>query len=92
MNDGPFRASPWEPFDHHSRQKIFLEFLPALGEDKILMSSSFQSFDKGKEERRLNEIIRMGRKGRGDNANVHFLVTVTGDSDGNFKSERDHTR
>jgi hypothetical protein len=48
-----------EPFDHYSRQKIFLEFLPALGEDKILMSSSFQSFDKGKEERRLNEIIRI---------------------------------
>jgi hypothetical protein len=71
MNDGPFRTSPGEPFDHRSRQEIFVEFLPALSEDEILMPSSFQTFDKGKEERRLNEIIQTGWKGGGNNADIH---------------------
>jgi hypothetical protein len=55
-----------------------------LGKDKNLISPFFQSFDKIDQERGLSNVMRMGRKGRSNDTDVHYLVLVMVNSDGKF--------
>jgi hypothetical protein len=71
MNQRFIRTHPGEPPNLDLFQEgLFLSF-PVRGEDKDAMPPLLKSPDKRDEERGLNKIIRTGRKGRSDDADIH---------------------